>query len=145
MKPPRGKVLRAKDIMQRDIVTVREDSDVWAVARELIEHGITGAPVVNAQGDLVGVISQTDLVRYLRDQAPERFDFYTDPDPSLHESGPVVTAGNLMTREVMEASEDATTDDLARRMLLKRIHRILITRDRKIVGIVTTMDLLQAS
>src|SRR5579863_1885184 len=61
MRPP----VRAKDVMRSDVVTARADMDVWELARLLTAHGITGAPVVDGSNRLIGVVSQTDIVRHL--------------------------------------------------------------------------------
>jgi len=130
--------------MRRQIIAVRENQDVWSLARTLIENGITGAPVLDGAGALVGVISQTDLVRYLRDAARDREDFYSDPEQDLGKRPRPVLARDLMTRKVIQADEEASLAELSRIMLRLGVHRVLITSGRRLSGIVTTMDILRA-
>lgn len=136
---------RAKDVMRRDVITVSAKTDVWELARVLSSHGITGAPVVDEKGDVVGVVSQTDIVRTLQElDGRRRGGFYADADdgralgPRRH-----LTAADLMSREVIRAPETTPAAELSRIMLQRGVHRIIITRGRRLVGIVTTTDLLR--
>ena len=132
--------------MQTEVVTVDVDVDIWTLARVLSERGITGVPVVDDKGELVGVVSQTDIIRHLKElaiSAAEGQDFYEGEEAKNW--GPFktrATARELMSPEVITASETTPVETLARSMLKRRIHRVIITRGRKIAGIVTTMDLL---
>lgn len=144
MSPPR----RAKDIMRREVITLPESTDIWELARLLTSRGITGAPVVDAQGELIGVVSQTDIVRHLQDLAHwplAEYDFYAesenDPSPPACRA---LTAKDLMNPTVIQADEETAASELALIMTRRHVHRIIITRDKKIVGIVTTMDLIKA-
>ena len=124
------KTLRAQDVMRKELITVREDEDVWSVAWTLTQHRITGAPVLDDRGRLVGVVSQTDLARYL----------WNRQDASLAPA----TAGQLMTRRLIRAAPEAPLSDLAGTMTRHGVHRVLITRGSRLLGLVTTMDLIAA-
>ncbi len=142
----------AKDIMRRKVITVTPDKTISEVARLLIDRKITGAPVVDRKGNVVGVISQTDIVRRDRERSPgasvpsyyregEEWTFsngYQIEDPDL------TRVRDLMTPAVLSADEDAPVEELARCMLQKHIHRIVITRHGRLCGIVTSMDMLNA-
>ena len=137
-KPP-----LARDVMTQDVITVRDDQDVWSVSWTFVHRHITGAPVIDAQGRLVGVISQTDLAVFIWGQASAGEEFYVglkrDPDGTR---APVL-ARDLMTRKVVQAGPRTGLNQLARTMRRYRIHRLPITSGRKLLGIVTTMDLLK--
>ncbi|MBI4423201.1 MAG: CBS domain-containing protein [Elusimicrobia bacterium] len=137
--------LPAREFMRRDVITVRETDTAWDVARVLSEHGITGAPVVNEAGEVVGVVSQTDIVRHLEAVAATfgNGQFYDDAEGETSRPNPSVQAVDLMSPDVIEAPEDTPASVLCRVMLTRRIHRIIITRGRRIQGIVTTLDLLK--
>jgi len=139
-----GKPRVARDVMTTPVISVSEEDDVWSVAWTLVKYRITGAPVVDAQGDMVGVVSLTDLAVYLWNQATDEASFYTAVQRADDGRRLPLPVKNLMTRKVITASEDATLTFLAKTMLRHNIHRILITRGRKLVGIVSTMDLLRA-
>jgi CBS domain-containing protein len=142
----------AADIMRKEVVTVRDTATVKELAQLLLERRISGAPVVDASGKLVGVVSQTDLVRGVREdpQPHEVPAYHADLDRWLGRRGfQVETPDFKLVREVMTPgviAADAKTPviELARTMSRKRIHRLIITDKKKIAGIVTSMDILQA-
>lgn len=113
----------ARDIMHRKVVTVAPQTALAALRALLDEHGITGVPVVGPEGDLIGMVSRTDLAR-------------ADPAATRVES--------IMTPWVVCFEEDTPVDELARQMLVKHIHRVVITRQGRLAGIVSSMDLLRA-
>lgn len=132
--------------MRREVITVRETDTIWDVAKAFAHHGISGAPVVNAEGDLVGVLSQTDIVRHLEDVAAgfTNGSFYADSeDDRRRVPKRAVTAAELMNPQVIGAPEETRASALSRLMLEKGIHRIVITSGRALRGIVTTLDLLK--
>ena len=116
--------------MTKDVVTVTPSMEIAAAARVLTERRISGAPVVDAAGVLLGVVSQTDLARFLGGTSGSEV-----------EGTPVST---VMTLGAVACDEDADEDDLAELMLRRRVHRILVTSAGRLCGIVTAMDLLRA-
>ena len=130
----------AGDVMQRRLITVGEDEDVWSVCWTLVQHHVTGAPVMDAKGRLVGVISQTDLARYLWNRAGD------EVSGSAVGGAPraAATAGQLMTRKLVQAPPEASLREVARLMTLRNVHRVLITRGRRLLGLGSTMDIVAA-
>ena len=114
----------AKDIMRKRVVTVTPRMTLEETAKLLKKRGISGAPVVGAQGKVVGVISQTDLVWI--------------------ENEPMRRVEQAMTPWGVSFEEDTPIQELARQMLAKRIHRVIITREGELCGIITSMDMLRA-
>ncbi len=114
----------AKDIMRKRVVTVTPRMTLKETAKLLAKHGISGAPVVGPQGKVIGVISQTDLVWI--------------------ENEPLRRVEQAMTPWGVSFEEDTPVKEIARQMLAKRIHRVIITRDGELCGIVTSMDMLHA-
>jgi CBS domain-containing protein len=112
------KNLRAKDIMTADVVSVRTDTDLRELKKILVEHGISGAPVVDDSGRLVGMVCYP----------------LADPVPG--------TVGEVMTPSVVTADPEASVEDLARLMMAPGVHRVVIVRDGIMVGMVSAMDLL---
>lgn len=142
-KTPKGGAT-AKSVMKRKVITVKDNLLVRELARIFEDKRISGAPVLDRAGKLVGVVSKSDLVRH----ECEGSDIYTDagtPLPSgFHvESPDRTTVADIMTPAVIEASEDAPVSELARLMCRRRIHRVFITRNKRLRGIVTTLDLLK--
>ena len=143
----------AKQIMRRKVITVRPDDTVADMARLFLDRHITGAPVVGEGGQLLGVVSQTDLARRERASARaerEAHAYYrrTEDHDAAMSVLPAAPHFNhvidIMTPAVLSADEATPALDLAKTMLRRRIHRILITRKGKLCGIVTSMDLLRA-
>jgi len=150
--------MKASDIMQTNVITVTEDASLSEVETLLSENRITGMPVTDEAGDLVGVISVTDLIeRYTEDAdaRPRRGrGFYDVATYGLEEEDLETfdvpkeseeTAGSLMTAEVLTVKSDLTLRLVAREMVRHKVHRLLVNEGRKTVGIITTMDLLRAA
>ena len=145
----------AKDIMSSQVITVTENMDLREVARILVEERITGAPVVDELGTLVGVISQSDLVEYdlsvereLTVEAP----FYRRPfDDALQpgrgfriEDLPADLVKDVMTPYLITVAENTPIHDVAARMASGGVHRVIVVdTDQQIRGIVSSLDVLR--
>jgi len=120
--------LYASDVMVKDVITVTESMPLKDVARMFVEKKITGAPVVNAEGELVGVISETDIIR---------------KTTSIGAWSPS-TVGQIMTRPAITVSLGETLQRVCEMMYNRRIHRVVVAEGNQIKGILTTMDILRA-
>ena len=143
--------LTAKQIMTAPVKTVPSDMPLHEVAQLFEIHNISGAPVVDGAGDLVGILSESDLLdEGKRDAAIPRFALFglqAVPDELFrraYDQGWKLGAGDIMTRHVITAEEDTPVEELADRMGRHRINRIPIVRGRKPVGIITREDVLRA-
>lgn len=138
----------AKDIMHKKVATVRPETSLRELLRLFDERGITGAPVVGPEGHLIGVVSRTDLLRAeTRTASADVAAYHHADDEKAPPPPPVVVpegrVESIMTPWVISFEEDTPVEELARQMLAKRIHRVIITRDGRLCGIVTSMDLLR--
>lgn len=145
----------AKDIMNPNVVTVTDTMDLREAAKILVEERISGAPVVDDLGNLVGVISQSDLVEYdlatereLTEEAP----FYRQPyDDAIHpgrgfqiEELSADKVKDVMTPYLITINEDTPIREVAARMAQCGIHRVIVVdEDQQIRGIVTSLDVLR--
>ncbi len=139
--------MKAKDIMRKNVVTISPLATVKELADLLTKHRITGVPVVDSHGGLMGVVSQTDIVRKETRREEETLDFYRDVMPlleSVSRRPEEATVFDLMTPAVLSADEETPVGDLARQMLARKIHRLPVTREKRLVGIVSTVDILRA-
>jgi CBS domain-containing protein len=151
---------RAKDIMQTRVVSVGVDDPLSSVHRLFADEEISGAPVVDERGEVVGVVTIRDLLRDerdSRDEAEAELAFYREDragDLDMLRDGAQIfadrlaerTAGDAMTANVVSVSPDAPVPDIVRTVLDNRIHRVLVTEDREsgrgLVGIISLFDLV---
>lgn len=144
--------ITAGDVMNPRVLTVRDDITVEELAEFLVENEISGAPVEDATGKLVGVVSVTDIVAVVSESKRERdrksSSFYQswerDPNPPEEID---VEDGDIHVREIMTpivyaVPEEMPVPEVAERMIESHIHRLLVTRGEKVVGILSTSDLL---
>ena len=150
--------LVARDVMNPEVLTVREDMTVQEAATILVENEISGAPVEDAEGKLVGVVF---LDRYRDEHRRQRRHPGRPPEPGLlrprlgsrfspeemTKEGLHVESEGLPVREIMTAAlysvpEETPVSKIAETMIDGHVHRLLVTRDNQVVGIITTSDLL---
>ena len=143
----------AAEIMQSDVITISASSSL-AEAQELFQNKrISGAPVVDADGSLVGVLSQTDIIREAATEGapdiPSGFYFAGGPywemptSDAFTASLDKLTVQQAMSKEPITCPKDEPVAALAARMRENHIHRILVTEKGKLCGIVTTFDMLR--
>jgi predicted transcriptional regulator len=147
----------AKDVMTRVVLSAQPDWPVEQLNEFLVRHRIHGAPVISPAGELLGVVSLTDIARAatLTEgdlSARDRHDYYSR---LLEEPGGDETSAprgdphaELLVHEIMTPvaiviDESADIREIARRMLDERVHRLFVTREGRVVGVVTAHDLLQ--
>jgi predicted transcriptional regulator len=144
--------LTAAELMSKDVITIPVGMSLRAAAHRLALAGVSGAPVIDETGRCVGVLSKSDLVRFL-DQGPHRC-LHPERSPLGYcaewqvqeiECLPTENVSNYMTKEVISASSDTRIGDLARLMHEEHVHRILITDVfGHVIGVVSSMDILGA-
>jgi CBS domain-containing protein len=145
--------MRAMDIMTTDVITVDPDMTVQDLAKLLAERGISGAPVVDASGRLVGVVSEGDLLHRAeigtaRRHRERRRSWWLDDFASdlardyIRSHGRTVK--DIMTRDVVTVTEDIDLGEVAALLEAKRIKRVPVTRDGKVIGIITRANLVRA-
>jgi predicted transcriptional regulator len=148
--------ITARDLMNPEMLTVSDSMSVRELARFLLSKQISGAPVTDDDGDLVGVVSLTDVAAAASNDVSVGAD-RGNPDFYLHdleeafseeeirrfhiEEGDLSVA-DIMTPTVYSVDEDAPVSEVARIMLDGHLHRILVTADGAAVGIISTSDLL---
>ena len=136
-----------EDVMTRDLITVTPAMPIHQAARLMVEHGVSGLPVVD-DGRLVGIISEGDLIlrQTRREQRPWWRSFFDDGEQLAREYQKAVgtTVGEVMTRTVVSISPVWGIETAAAIMQNKRIHRLPVVHDGRLVGIVTRADLIKA-
>ena len=120
-------MLRIRDIMSRNVFTLSEQAPLEEAAWGLTANAVSGAPVRDRRGRLVGVLSKSDLV---------------DPDRVC---GDAPTVGDAMTPALLALHADDPASDAIRLMVADGIHRVIVIDERgRLAGIVTPMDVLRA-
>lgn len=143
----------AKDIMTRDVITASPNDNVQDVAKILVEHKISGIPVVDDRGHVLGIISEKDLMV----KASElKVPFYlTLFDSIIFLENPIRFNNDLrkyaaykvkdaMTDKAIVVEEDTDVNDVVEIMQKKRINRVPVVRYGKLVGIITRNDILKS-
>ncbi len=119
--------------MQTDVMTVDPETPLVDVHRLFAEEEIHGAPVVDDEFRVCGIVSALDLLRAVGDR-------YNDFDDRMRD----VTAADVMTGMVVSVTPDATAADVAHVMRTQRVHRVLVVDNKELLGVITTFDLLAA-
>jgi CBS domain-containing protein len=127
--------LYARDVMVRELITVSPETPILDIHRLFVEEEIHGAPVVGDDGIVCGVVSTIDLLRVVRDEL----------DSSRSEDRvESLTAEQAMTTELVMVRPDTPIEEVARKMLEHRVHRVLVTgEDRQLVGVISAFDLVR--
>jgi CBS domain-containing protein len=141
--------MRVREVMTEDVLTIGPEAPLKDVARILVEHGVSGLPVCDIEGNVVGVISEGDIL-------------YKEHDPMEGLGGPLgwivdgspnylgavkaqaVTAGEAMTSPAVTIPPYESVAQAARIMCERRVNRLPVVKDGKLVGIVTRADLVRA-
>jgi CBS-domain-containing membrane protein len=145
-------MLTARDIMTREVVTVRPEASVEELAKLLEERRIGGVPVLDQTGALVGVITQWDLVQRSRDlelpPALNILDFHLFLEmPSHFKKRLEKLLGNkvkdVMTSNPVSISPDTPVNEIAGLMAHQGVHTLPVLEEGNLVGIVGKLDLIR--
>jgi CBS domain-containing protein len=152
--------LRARDLMERAVITLSPESSLLDAHRLLVEEAVHGAPVVGEDGLVHGVVSSLDLLRVVRDElepgaASTSSTYFRDELPY---SGPdwqrmpedfqdrlqALTVEDAMSRELVMVAPDASIACVARTMIEHHVHRVLVGEAKLLVGLISSFDLMRA-
>ena len=135
----------AKDVMKTELVTVGEDTPVKEIARKMLDHDISGLPVVNGQGEILGVVSELDLMRkQIKPNEPSIWTMIWGMDPEREKQHRDAirkymgkTAGDVMTAPAMTVEASDSLEKVGNLMFNKKIKRVFVTEGGKLVGVVS--------
>lgn len=111
----------ARDIMTREIVTVSPDTSVKELAKVLIHNQISGAPVVGNKGEILGIVSEADIV--------------AKPGKQIKE---------IMSTKVITVGEETSVEEIASLMTLHGVKRLPVMRGEELIGIISRADIIGA-
>jgi CBS-domain-containing membrane protein len=141
--------MKVRDLMRSDVLTTRPDESLKDVARALVENRISGMPVCDADGRVVGVVSEGDILLKERGRPEQR----AAPLGWLLDGGSRTdlkkatarTAGDAMTTPAITVRPSSSATGAARRMIEHGVNRLpVVTQDERLIGIVTRADLVRA-
>ena len=141
--------MRARDVMVRAVVTASPDTKVDGLARLMINLRVSGVPVLDPDGRLVGIVEEGDLLRRAETGTERHQPRWSEPFSSNarvaaeYVKSHARRVADIMTREVFSVEETATLGEIVDLMEAKKIKRIPVVHDGKIVGIVGRADLLK--
>lgn len=146
-------MLQAHDIMTKEVITVSPETKVLDLARLLAEHKINGAPVVDNEGRLVGVVTQSNLIdRAKKFELPHVITildahFYLER-PSTFKKNLEKLMGNLvadiMTAPPVTITADVEVDEIATIMARRQVHTLPVLEEDRIIGIIGKIDIIRA-
>jgi CBS domain-containing protein len=142
--------MRAHQIMTRQVITVATGAPIVEAANTMLQNHISGLPVVDKAGKLVGIVSQGDFIRRAEIGTQRKRGHWLKlllgpgkvASDFVHERGRKV--GEIMTLDPCTVTEDATLEDVVQLMEQKNVKRLPVLRGDQLVGIVTRSNLLQA-
>ena len=124
------KSIKVRDYMTRHLVTFRSDTDLFTAINRLLEHRISGAPVVDSQGHLIGLLSEGDCLRGILSGA-------------YYEAIGGTVSGYMVT-DVETISPEVDIIEVSQRFLRGRLGRIPVIEDGRLVGQISRSDVLRA-
>ncbi len=129
--------------MKTEIVSVTPDTALSELEDTLIGRHVSGVPVIDG-GRLVGIVSRSDIVRYFSIQR-SMADLLGQPSVSIsarkHEAAPHLTVKDIMAEAVVTVHPETSIVEVARRMVDRRVHRVLVTAGEEVVGLISVLDL----
>ena len=140
----------AADVMTHDVVTVHSDATVKEIAEILLAKGISGVPVVDAAGALIGIVSEGDLIHRVENETERRrswwLELFADRERMAQDfiKSHARKAGDMMTRQVVTVKRDTPLSEVSSLLEKHKIKRVPVVDGGKIVGIVSRANLLKA-
>lgn len=134
-----------KDIMSTDLITIKENTQIRDVIKIFVNNDVSGLPVLDHDGYLAGVVSAADVLKqesshtFYHTTMTKNYELELLEDVKFFDQ-PV---SSIMSEDLFTVEPDATIAKMAKIMYEKKIHRLLVTEYNKLVGIVTTFDLLK--
>ena len=142
--------MKARDVMTSTVISVQPNATILQAARQMLQHHISGLPVLDHDGGLVGILSEGDFLRRQETSTERRrsrwLEFLMGPGRLAveysHSHGSKVA--EVMTTDVHTVTEDTSLEDIVDLMERHRIKRVPVMRGKKVVGMVTRSNLMHA-
>jgi|BEDMetMinimDraft_2_1075160.scaffolds.fasta_scaffold04947_1 CBS domain-containing protein len=141
--------MQARDIMTRNVITIAPGAPLSEAIKKMVEARVSGLPVVDAEGRLVGILTEGDLLRRVElatDKPRSRWQhFLLGPakEAELYVKSHGLKVEDVMTRDVVAIGEEASIEQVAELMESRNIRRVPVLRGEVLVGIVSRADLIR--
>jgi len=145
-------MLKVADIMTKDVITVRTETTIRELAELFTRHRISSAPVVDASGALIGVVTETDLIEQDKSlhipTVISLFDWviYLESEKKFEKELKKMTGqtvGDIYSEKVDTVAPSTPISEVADLMSSKKVHAIPVTEGKRVVGIVARIDLIR--
>jgi CBS domain-containing protein len=114
----------ARDIMTSKVCTISPEASVQEIAQLLSQHRISGAPVVDSTGKIIGIVTEADIISKVNREG--------------------MRVSDIMSHEIIAVDEETPVGDIAQLLSERKIKRVPVVRDGKLVGIVSRADIVNA-
>lgn len=147
------RMLAAKDVMTKEVVTVTTETTIRELAEIITTHRIGSVPVVDAEGSLIGIVTESDLIEQDKNfhipTVISLFDWviYLESEKKFEKELKRMTAatvGDIYTQDVLTVTPDTPVSEIADIMSGRKIHALPVLENGKLVGIVSRIDLVRS-
>src|SRR6185503_15359420 len=144
------KTMKVRDVMTRKVLSIEPGATVLQAVRSMLQNKISGLPVVDTEGTLVGVVTEGDFLRRAETaterRRPRWLEFLVGPGrlASEYVHTHARKIADIMTPDPHTVTEDTSLEDVVHLMEKHRIKRLPVVRGKMLVGIVTRANLLHA-
>jgi len=142
--------MNATDVMVRNVVTVHPETDMAEAVKLLAEHDVSALPVLDGMGNLVGMLSEADLIHRVEIGTEKHRPWWQEAVTGASTLAADFAkshgkkVGEIMTTGVVSVSEDTPLSEIAATLERNGVKRVPVLRDGKLVGIVSRSNLIQA-
>ncbi len=144
--------MKVSQIMTKKVVALKPEMPIYEVAKILYKNGVTGAPVINDKKEVLGIVTESDLVfqeakihipKYI--QILDSFIYLENPKNVEDELHKILgmTASDVMTQRVFTIAPNASVEEAATMIKEKHINPIPVVKDKKLVGIISRADIVK--
>ena len=136
----RLKKMKAKDLMSRFAITIRDEETITTLAHLMMRFKISGVPVCTKNGDVCGIVTATDLFNVMKKTVQQMEDGHAVPDYST------IRVTDMMTRDVVTVTEETSLYEMIKLMCDRNIHTlpVMVLSKKEIVGVIGRRDILNA-
>jgi len=134
------KSIKAKDLMSKFAITIREDETITTLSHLMMRFKISGIPVCTKSGDIIGIVTATDLFNFMKKMVQQMEKAQDIPDYSK------IRVTDLMTHDVVTITEETSLYEMMKLMCERNIHTlpVMVVSKKEIVGVIGRRDILNA-